>query len=226
MSTAIILKASGVSKYYNLPKPIKALNNINLQISKGQIVNILGKPSSGKSTLLHCLSTLDNNYDGSLEILNKTIKNTTPNNLALFRNEHIGLVFSKAYLLPTFNCIKNVMLPALKLNNYTYDYVEHLAYKNLELLALRKYALLPIGNLNPALQQRVAIARALINKPTILMYDEPTKNLDPKNATIIFDIIQQLAALNYTSIITTNINLQNTITANTELYLNNGTIVN
>ncbi|HEY0245791.1 MAG TPA: ATP-binding cassette domain-containing protein, partial [Mucilaginibacter sp.] len=115
------------------------------------------------------------------------------NQLAAFRNSHIGFVFQFHYLLPEFSVLDNIMLPALKLNKKSREEIQEDAYNNLKLLGLPEQALKLASKLSGGQQQRVAIARALINSPSIIMGDEPTGNLDSKNTNIVFDIFKELA---------------------------------
>ena len=112
--------------------------------------------------------------------------------LAEIRNEKIGFVFQFHYLLNEFSCLKNVMIPALKLNKLNEKEIEERAYQKLKILGLEDQALKPANKLSGGQQQRVAIARALINDPLIIMGDEPTGNLDSKNTNLVFDILQDL----------------------------------
>lgn len=113
--------------------------------------------------------------------------------MAALRNSSIGFVFQFHYLLPEFTCLKNVMIPALKLGKYNYQEIEERAYQKLEILGLRDQALKEASKLSGGQQQRVSIARALINDPILIMGDEPTGNLDSKNTGLVFDIFQELA---------------------------------
>jgi lipoprotein-releasing system ATP-binding protein len=115
--------------------------------------------------------------------------------LAAVRNEKIGFVFQFHYLLPEFTCLKNVMIPALKLGKYSRKEIEERAYQKLEMLGLADQALKQASKLSGGQQQRVAIARALINDPLMIMGDEPTGNLDSKNAGIVFDIFKELSTV-------------------------------
>jgi lipoprotein-releasing system ATP-binding protein len=187
-----ILKAAAVSKYFYEPEKFKVLNNISFEVKQGEFVTLVGKSGSGKSTLLYLLSTMDTEYEGEIFLDNENLTMQKKDRLAKIRNEKIGFVFQFHYLLPEFTSIKNVMIPALKLGNYSKQEIEHDAYKILDSLGLRDQALKPASKLSGGQQQRVAIARALINKPKIIMGDEPTGNLDSKNSAIVFDIFKQL----------------------------------
>jgi lipoprotein-releasing system ATP-binding protein len=171
-------------------------------VKKGELLALIGKSGSGKSTLLYVLSTMDTDYEGKLTINNNLITGKKQNQLAAFRNEHIGFVFQFHYLLPEFTVLENIMLPALKLNKRTKEEIEEKAYRNLALLDLKGHALKKANKLSGGQQQRVAIARALINDPAVIMGDEPTGNLDSKNTQVVFDIFRQLAKEQHQTIIT------------------------
>lgn len=194
MQKEIVLKAENISKSFYEPEPFEVLKGISFEVKKGEFLAMMGKSGSGKSTLLYVLSTMDTDYKGNLTIANTPLAKKTQNELSAFRNEHIGFVFQFHYLLPEFSVLQNVMLPALKLNKKSKEEIEADAYKNLDLLGLRDQALKKSNKLSGGQQQRVAIARAMINNPTIIMGDEPTGNLDSKNAQIVFDIFRALSA--------------------------------
>ena len=198
----IVLSTQNIEKYFYKPITFKVLDNISFEVYKGEFLTLIGKSGSGKSTLLYCLSTMDTQYVGELKILGQKITGKKIDELAGIRNEHIGFVFQFHYLLPEFTCLKNVMLPALKLAKYNYQETEDRAYQKLEILGLKDHALKPASKLSGGEQQRVSIARALINDPQIIMCDEPTGNLDSKNTNIVFDIFKQLAQDFHQTIIT------------------------
>ncbi len=189
----LALSVKELNKYFYDPQTFHVLKDISFDIKKGEFLALTGKSGSGKSTLLYILSTMDTAYEGSLTINGTTLTGKAQNELAAFRNEHIGFVFQFHYLLPEFSALDNVMLPALKLEKKSMEEIEEKAMANLKLLGLEDQALKPANKLSGGQQQRVAIARALINEPTIIMGDEPTGNLDSKNTQIVFDIFRELA---------------------------------
>jgi lipoprotein-releasing system ATP-binding protein len=197
-----ILEAQGISKYFYEPEKFQVLKELNFSIQKGEFLSIVGKSGCGKSTLLYILSTMDTDYEGSLKMNGVELKGKTQNELAQFRNEHIGFVFQFHFLLPEFSVLQNVMIPGLKLNRYTKDEVEQRALDKLQLLGLKDQALKSANKLSGGQQQRVAIARALINDPALIMGDEPTGNLDKANSGLVFDILRDLSHTQKQSIIT------------------------
>ena len=188
-----ILRAENISKYFYKPQKFKVLDDISFEIKESEFITIVGKSGCGKTTLLFVLSTMDTNYLGNIFIGNELITGSKLDKLAKIRNENIGFVFQFHYLLPEFTCLKNVMIPALKLGRYSREEIEEKAYQKLKLFGIEDQALKPASKLSGGQQQRVAIARALINEPKIIMCDEPTGNLDSKNTSIVLDIFQQIS---------------------------------
>lgn len=207
MTSDIILQANHIEKYFYDPEKFKVLNDISFNIKKGEFATLIGKSGSGKSTLLYILSTMDTDYQGEIIIDGTLVTGKNQNELAAFRNEKIGFVFQFHYLLNEFSCLQNVMIPALRLGNYSKKDIEERAYQKLSLLGLQDQALKPASKLSGGQQQRIAIARALINDPVIIMGDEPTGNLDTKNSSIVFEIFRKLTQeLNQTIIAVTHDN--------------------
>jgi len=182
----VALKVKNLIKYFHDPTTFQVIKGVSFDVKKGEFLSIVGKSGSGKSTLLYVLSTMDTDYEGSLEINNILLTGKSQNQLATFRNEF-------HYLLQEFTSLENVMLPALKLGKLSQDEIEHNAYESLKILDLQDQALKKTNKLSGGQQQRVAIARALINNPSIIMGDEPTGNLDSKNSQSVQEILKELA---------------------------------
>lgn len=193
MNSELILEARNINKYFYEPEKFKVLDDISLSVKKGELLSLVGKSGCGKSTLLYILSTMDTDYEGELILNNTSLRGKTQDQLAAFRNEHIGFVFQFHFLLPEFSVLENVMLPALKLGKRSKAEIQEAAYEKLKILGMQDQALKLSSKLSGGQQQRVAVARALINNPTIIMGDEPTGNLDSVNTHIVFDIFQELA---------------------------------
>ena len=201
----IILEARKINKYFHDPVTVKVLNEISFSINKGEFVSVTGRSGCGKSTLLYILSTMDTDYEGELIIDGEEMAKRKEAQLAHIRNKKIGFVFQFHYLLNEFSVLENVMLPGLKLNEYSKAEVEHRAMELLLMLDISQLALKNATQLSGGEKQRVAIARALINDPAIIMGDEPTGNLDKKNSLLVFDIFKKLAdEFNQTLLIVTH----------------------
>ena len=189
-----ILRTVDVQKSFVDPVEVEVLKNINIWVDKGEFVSIMGKSGCGKSTLLYILSTMDTNYKGQLFLADRLLTGLSGNELAVVRNEQIGFVFQFHYLLPEFSVLHNVMMPGLKLGKKSREEVEFDAMKQLRLLGVDDQATKKATQISGGQKQRVAIARALINEPKIIMGDEPTGNLDSRNADIVFDIFKELSS--------------------------------
>lgn len=191
---SIILKCDNLSKSYTKKnKQLNILNNINFAFETGKFYAIMGESGSGKSTLIQILGLLCNFDSGNLYIDNNNTEKLKDKEKALIRNKKIGFVFQSFYLNPLLKAFENVMLP-LGVNCKLSDKEK----KNKALDVLKQVGLDERTNhfpfeLSGGEQQRVAIARALVNDPCIILADEPTGSLDPKNSKIIFDILKDLA---------------------------------
>lgn len=174
----MILKASNIQKKYG---SLQVLKGVDLDVKEGEIVSIVGSSGAGKSTLLHILGTLDRPDSGELEICGTLLHQLNPNELAQFRNKHIGFVFQFHHLLPEFTAIENVSIPGW-IAGKKHSEVEQLAKNILAELGLEERMQHKPGELSGGEQQRVAIARAMINRPSIIFADEPTGNLDSTTA--------------------------------------------
>ena len=188
-----ILKAEKLNKYFHGPEEFHVIKNISLSVNQSEFVTMVGKSGCGKSTLLYLLATLDTDYTGNIEINNTKVTGLTQDELARFRNEHIGFIFQFHFLLPEFTVLQNVMMPALKLKKLDAKEIEYNAIEKLRQMGMETYALNLASKLSSGQQQRVAIARAMINNPIIIMADEPTGNLDSVNTAMIFEIFMNLA---------------------------------
>ena len=160
---------------------VEVLKGVDMEIEKGEVVSIVGPSGSGKSTLLHILGTLDKADAGIVNMNNIAINSLNGKKLAAFRNEHIGFVFQFHHLLPEFTALENVCIPGWLAGRKKTE-VRAEAEKLLSMLGLSHRMENKPNQLSGGEQQRVAVARALINKPDIVMADEPTGNLDSVNA--------------------------------------------
>lgn len=188
-----VLRAENINKFFHEPSDFHVLKNISLSINKGEFVSIVGKSGSGKSTMMYVLATLDTDYTGKVVINNIKVTGLKQNELARFRNQHIGFIFQSHYLLSEFTVLQNVMIPALKLNKKSAKEIEKDAKQILKRMEMEEFVNHLASKLSGGQQQRVAIARALINNPDIIMADEPTGNLDSANSSIILNIFRNLA---------------------------------
>lgn len=186
------LQAKNINKHFRKPVDFHVLKDISLEVKRGEFVSIMGKSGCGKSTLLYILSTMDTDYEGELFFNEELITGRSKDELARIRNEQIGFVFQFHYLLPEFTVLENVMLPARKLGKKSSEEIEHDALVKMKLLGIEDQALKLSSRISGGEKQRVAIARSLINDPLIIMGDEPTGNLDSKNANNVFDIFKDL----------------------------------
>lgn len=187
-----ILRTHNIGKYFVDPVRVQVLKDINIEVNRGEFVSIMGKSGCGKSTLLYILSTMDTDYEGELFLGDRLLTGLDGEALSEVRNQHIGFVFQFHYLLPEFSVLENVMMPGLKLGRKSKAEVEHDAMEKLRLLGVHDQSHKKATQISGGQKQRVAIARALINDPTIIMGDEPTGNLDSKNAGVVFDIFKEL----------------------------------
>lgn len=183
-----MLTAKNIYKKYD---SLQVLKGVDLTINKGEIVSIVGSSGAGKSTLLHILGTLDKADSGEIYLDNNRIDDLKGKSLAKFRNNYIGFVFQFHHLLPEFSALENVCIPG---------WIAGKKKKNVTERAAELLHTLHLGNrlenkpqqLSGGEQQRVAIARALINNPQIIFADEPTGNLDSKNAKELHELFIQL----------------------------------
>ena len=199
----MILEAKDLIKsYVNGNNKLKVLDGIDIKLEEGKIVTIMGKSGSGKSTLLNILSTLDSIDEGTISINGNDINYYTDDDISYMRNSYIGFVFQFHHLLPDFTVLENILMPSWINKKIS---KKGRALELLDLLGLimikDKYPL----ELSGGERQRVAVLRALINNPKILFADEPTGNLDEKNALILVDLFRQINRdYNVTILLTTH----------------------
>ena len=189
MNNFISLKK--VSKVFFKKNKIKALSNINLELSLGKVYSLIGPSGSGKSTLLNLISLIDKPSSGSIEIEKKIVSFDRQDKNDLYRSSSIGIIYQNYNLLSDFTALENVSLAQLALNNNNRT-SELNAKKVLSNFGLSKRINHFPSELSGGENQRVAIARAIINKPKIILADEPTGNLDLKNAKSVFNTLLKL----------------------------------
>ena len=170
---------------------LKVLKGLNLHIQKGDFVSIIGSSGAGKTSLLNLLGSLETPSEGTIIINGTDITSLSEKKLSLFRNENIGFVFQFHNLLDEFTALENVCIPAFIAKKKKIE-VEKRALELLNILNIKERKDHKPSQLSGGEQQRVAIARALINKPSILLADEPTGNLDSKNSKIIHELLLKL----------------------------------
>ena len=183
-----MLKATGIIKNYGA---LPVLRGVDIEISKGEIVSIVGSSGAGKSTLLHILGTLDKADRGTISLDGKKFDALNGSKLAAFRNTNIGFVFQFHHLLPEFTALENVCIPGWIAGKPKKEVMDT-ATRLLTTLGLKDRLENKPQQLSGGEQQRVAVARALINNPSIIMADEPTGNLDSANAKELHQLFIEL----------------------------------
>ena len=189
-----ILQARNINKFFYEPVEFNVLKGIDLDISEGQFVAIMGESGSGKSTLLYILATLDTEYQGELFFDGQPLHLQSKAQLAEFRNLNMGFVFQFHFLLPEFTVLENVLMPVRKQRSLDLKHFTQRADRILERLNIADQRNKRVTRLSGGQQQRVAIARALINQPKLLVADEPTGNLDSVNSKLVLDIFREITS--------------------------------
>lgn len=187
-----IIELKNVSKIFGWRIKNKVLYDISLSIPKGSFNSIIGASGSGKTTLLNIMGILDNPTEGKVYIEGKNIKDMGRRSLASFRNTNIGFIFQFHYLLPEFNAIENVLMPYRIKHFLCGRKAKARAEELLDLVGIADLRKKNVYDLSGGEQQRVAIARALMNKPKIILADEPTGNLDSTNAGEIYNLFRSI----------------------------------
>lgn len=183
-----MIKAFDIHKRF---ATVEALRGVNMEVSEGEIVAIVGASGAGKSTLLQILGTLMPADSGRVEIAGTSVADLGEKALAAFRNRHIGFVFQFHHLLPEFSALENVMMPAL-IGGTSRKESESRARELLEMVGMQHRLTHKPAELSGGEQQRVAIARALINRPSVMLADEPTGNLDTATRDEIIKMFMQV----------------------------------
>ena len=183
-----MLKATGIKKAYG---SLPILKGVDFEVTKGEIVSIIGASGAGKSTLLHILGTLDRPDEGEVMLNGTEIGTLSSEMLSVFRNQNIGFIFQFHHLLPEFNALENICIPAFIAKKSKKE-AEKRAYELLALFGLSNRALHKPNELSGGEQQRISVARALINNPAIILADEPSGNLDSTNANALHQLFINL----------------------------------
>ncbi|MBW7569716.1 MAG: lipoprotein-releasing ABC transporter ATP-binding protein LolD [Succinivibrio sp.] len=187
-----LLQAKNIIKTYNEDKiRTNVLKGVNIDIYSNELTAIVGKSGSGKSTLLHILGTLDKADSGEIIYKGEELLKLSDKKKAAFRNIHLGFVYQFHHLLSDFSALENVMMPMLIAGINKND-AKQRALELLEKVALSEKADSRPSELSGGQRQRVAIARALANNPELILADEPTGNLDEKNAQMVFSLFEKL----------------------------------
>jgi lipoprotein-releasing system ATP-binding protein len=204
---------------------LRVLKGIDLEIQKGELIAIVGASGAGKSTLLHILGTLERPDSGSLQIGGSEVSTLGSDALAEFRNKNIGFVFQFHNLLPEFSALENIMIPGFIAKKNEKE-IHRKANELLSILGISERRDHKPSQLSGGEQQRVAVARALINSPALVFADEPSGNLDSRNATELHNLFFQLKKeLNQTFVIVTH-NTQFADLADRKLEIKDGIIFN
>jgi len=192
MQDSILISTDHLDKIYPLGSTtLKALNDINLKVTKGEFVGLVGPSGSGKTTLLNIIGSLDAPTNGSAEVLGRKIESLSHKEAAHLRNDHIGFIFQTFNLLPVYSVYENVEFPLL-LQNIEANRRKELVMDALQWVGLADRADSRPSQLSGGQSQRVAIARAVVKKPAIVLADEPTANLDAANSHHIMKTMVQL----------------------------------
>ena len=200
----VLCKLRDISKTYRMgDQEIKVLKGINLDINQGEFIAIMGPSGSGKTTLMNIMGCLDVATSGSYFLLGKDVSQLDDDTLSILRSEHIGFIFQNFYLLSYATVLENVLLPSLYVQRPREDPRKR-ALELLEIVGLQERANFKPSQLSGGQQQRVAIARALMNRPELLLADEPTGQLDSRTASEILEIIDEMNKRGTTVVLVTH----------------------
>lgn len=189
----IIMKLEDIDKFYmETGNKLHILRKLNLEVKRGEFVSILGKSGSGKSTLLNIMGLLDKIDGGKIWIDDKEVSSLNEIERNSIKNHFLGFVFQFHYLMSEFTALENVMIPALLNNFKNKTEIEKEAKELLEIVGLAERIKHKPNQLSGGEKQRVAIARAMINKPKLILADEPTGNLDEDTGELIFSLFRKI----------------------------------
>ena len=220
--TVPVLTVQGVAKRYPTGDgALTVLDGLDLTVETGEMVAIVGESGTGKSTLLHLLGALDRPSEGSVRFRGEDVFDKNDAALARFRNQSIGFVFQFHHLLPEFTALENVAMPAL-ISGASIVEARPRATELLNMLGLESRVTHRPGELSGGEQQRVAVARALMNRPGLVLADEPTGNLDTRTANRLHDEIRRLATAEDTAVVVVTHNLALAALADRVLELREG----
>ena len=218
----IVLEATNISKSYdNGDQRLQVLQDISLSIKEKEIITITGHSGSGKSTLLNILGTLDRPDSGIVKINNTNVNNQNDVSISKIRNTHLGFVFQFHHLLAEFTAIENVLIPTWisqrkKADTYAYTLFQDLGLEN----RINHFP----NQLSGGEKSRVSLIRAIINKPSLVLADEPTGNLDKKNSIKLIDLIRKINEYYSQSFIITTHNPDVASIGECKYILNNGSL--
>ncbi|MDD5464968.1 MAG: ABC transporter ATP-binding protein [Candidatus Omnitrophica bacterium] len=226
MNNKEMLKASSICKSYrDITSNLEVLRNINFSVAEGEFLAIQGPSGAGKSTLLHILGGLDNPTAGKVYFEGNSVYGLNEDELAGFRNRKVGFVFQFFHLLPELNALENVLLPGILKSWWERKKSQAAAAELLERLGLGQRLTHRPPALSGGEQQRVAIARALINKPRLLLCDEPTGNLDSENGKNILRLLIDLNRNEKITIVMVTHDKEIAIGASRVIHLKDGVIL-
>lgn len=189
----IVLEAKNISKSFTDGKTtVEVIKDLSLQVKAGEFISIVGSSGSGKSTLLHVLGGLDCPTTGQVFLNGKHFDTLGEAERGYLRNQHLGFVYQFHHLLPEFTALENVAMPLMLRAGTTYKQSKEQAEYLLNRVGLSHRMTHKPGELSGGERQRVALARALVAKPELMLADEPTGNLDRKNAVKIFELLSEL----------------------------------
>ncbi|MBO7081330.1 MAG: lipoprotein-releasing ABC transporter ATP-binding protein LolD [Neisseriaceae bacterium] len=191
MSNSVLSCENLVKTYQDGSLHVEVIRQLNLNIQAGESVSISGSSGSGKSTLLHLLGGLDKADSGTVTLMGKSLSQLSPKAIGQWRNQHLGFVYQFHHLLPEFSALENVMMP-LSIARKDEELARNTALEMLDKVGLKNRAEHRPSELSGGERQRAAIARALVMRPACVLADEPTGNLDKKNAANVLHILLEL----------------------------------